>query len=234
MDTHIKNLLLATPKMRSIENKDEKDRIFQDDMIDAYIRKYVNLTKQMAHDYKRYAINAFLTEMYCDTKENPKYPAKHKELIERALYGDQGWYKLKDKLLKVNDLNLDNLDMALPYSIKKAARELHDHFSNVLQVQDIDERTLTKIQDQSAEFEDDEEEEEVDVDYSKLPSEKSAKKDLDEFAKEVDQVSFRQLKKKIILERADSRNSMRSRMSRQNGEAEQADKQYMDRSFQKT
>lgn len=45
MDTHIKNLLKATPKMRSIENKDEKDRIFQDDMIDAYIRKYVNLTK---------------------------------------------------------------------------------------------------------------------------------------------------------------------------------------------
>ena len=66
MDQHTKNLLLATPKMRSIENKDEKDRIFQDDMIDAYIRKYVNLTKQMAHDYKRFAINAFLTEMYCD------------------------------------------------------------------------------------------------------------------------------------------------------------------------
>ena len=68
-------------------------------------------------------------------------------------------------------------------------------------------------------MEDDEEKEVVNVDYSKLPKEQSSKKDLDEFAKEVDKVSFRQLKKKIILERADSRNSMRSRMSRQNGKA---------------
>jgi len=45
MDKHIKKLLMATPKMRSIENKEEKDRVFQDDMIDAYLRKYVNLTK---------------------------------------------------------------------------------------------------------------------------------------------------------------------------------------------
>jgi len=39
-------------------------------MIDAYIRKYVNLAKTMAHDYKRHAINAFLTEMYCDGEGN--------------------------------------------------------------------------------------------------------------------------------------------------------------------
>jgi len=88
MDSHAKNLILATPRMRSIENKDEKDRLYQDDMIDAYIRKYVNLTKQMAHDYKRHAINAFMTEMYCDGESNEKYPSKHKELIEKALYGD--------------------------------------------------------------------------------------------------------------------------------------------------
>ena len=73
----------------------------------------------MASDYKRYAINAFLTEMYCDAQENPKYPAKHKNLIERALYGEEGWFKLKDKLFKVNDSNLEKLDKAsaLPYSI---------------------------------------------------------------------------------------------------------------------
>jgi len=96
----------------------------------------------MAHDYKRYAINAFLTEMYCDAETNPKYPSKHKELIERALYGDQGWYKLKDKLLEINDMNLENLNVAIPYTIRKAAKRLHDHFSKVLTVQDIDERTL--------------------------------------------------------------------------------------------
>ena len=114
-------------------------------MIDAYIKKYVNLTKVMAHDYKKFAINAFLTEMYCDGENNPRYPSKYKVLIERAQFGEQGWHKLKDRLLKVNDKNMGNLDVALPYSIKKAAKELHQYFSNTLTVQDLDEHTLQKI-----------------------------------------------------------------------------------------
>lgn len=73
--------------MRSLDNRDEKDRLYQDDLIDAYIRKYTTLTKQLANDYKRHAINAFLTEMYCGD-DNPKYSSKYKDLIERALYGD--------------------------------------------------------------------------------------------------------------------------------------------------
>ena len=95
--------------MRSIENKDEKDRLYHDDLIDGYLRKYTSLTKSLASDYKRYAINAFLTEMYCSGTENPKYSSKYKDLIERALYGEQGWHKLKDRLLKMNDKNLKNI-----------------------------------------------------------------------------------------------------------------------------
>ncbi len=34
----------------------------------------------MAIDYKKQAINCYITEMYCDTK----YPSKYKDLIERA------------------------------------------------------------------------------------------------------------------------------------------------------
>ena len=55
---------MKTPRMRSIENRDTKERLYQDDLIDAYLKRYTILTKQMCNDYKRYAINAFLTEMY--------------------------------------------------------------------------------------------------------------------------------------------------------------------------
>ena len=55
---------MKTPRMRSIENRDTKERLYQDDLIDAYLKRYTILTKQMCNDYKRHAINAFLTEMY--------------------------------------------------------------------------------------------------------------------------------------------------------------------------
>ena len=38
-------MVLKTPRMRSIENKDEKERLYQDDLIDAYLKRYVILTK---------------------------------------------------------------------------------------------------------------------------------------------------------------------------------------------
>ena len=87
MDEHERTLIRSTPKVRSIENREEKDRMYEDKLIDAYIRRYVNLSKQMALDYKRYVINAFLTETYCIGTENPKYSDKYKELTEKALYG---------------------------------------------------------------------------------------------------------------------------------------------------
>ena len=39
----------------------------------------------MVIDYKKYAINAYLTEMFCENVTN-KGQSKHKDLTERALY----------------------------------------------------------------------------------------------------------------------------------------------------
>ena len=113
---------------------------------------------------------------------------------------------MKGKLLEVNDYKMNSFDVGLPYSIRSAAKKLHEHFRNVFDMNDCDEKALQKIQVDS----EIDEMEEVEVDYGKLPGEQSVEK-LDDFASEVDQVSIRQLKKKIILERASSRNSIRSR-----------------------
>ena len=48
-----RDLVKNTPRMRSIENKEVKDVQYQDDMIDAYMKKYTRLAKQMSADYKR-------------------------------------------------------------------------------------------------------------------------------------------------------------------------------------
>ena len=45
LDDQQKKMVLKTPRMRSIENKDEKERLYQDDLIDAYLKRYVILTK---------------------------------------------------------------------------------------------------------------------------------------------------------------------------------------------
>jgi len=50
--------------MRSKENKEENNRMYEDDLLDAYIRRYVSVSKQMVEDYKRHAINAYLTETH--------------------------------------------------------------------------------------------------------------------------------------------------------------------------
>ena len=107
--------------MRSIENKDAKDRLYQDDMIDTYMKKYTRLAKQMSADYKRHAINAYITEMFCDGDDKHGAPSKHQELIERATYGDQGWHHIRDYLLKMNEKKYKNLNTSAPFSIRKAS-----------------------------------------------------------------------------------------------------------------
>jgi len=47
--------------------------------------------------YKKAAINAFLTEYYCSDNKD-RYLGKHKELTEKALFGDSEWYKLRTTL----------------------------------------------------------------------------------------------------------------------------------------
>ena len=69
--------------MLSKKNKDENDMMYEEDLLDAYIKRYVSVSKQMAEDYKRHAINAYITESYAS---KPKYPSKHRALIEKVLY----------------------------------------------------------------------------------------------------------------------------------------------------
>lgn len=53
MDPQQLAILKASPRMRSIENKEEKDRLYQDDQVDAYLKKYTTLSRRMAIDYKK-------------------------------------------------------------------------------------------------------------------------------------------------------------------------------------
>ena len=67
------------------------------------MKKYELVTKQMVNDYKVYAINAYITEKYCH-ENNSKYSSnKHKKLIEKALYGDHNWHKLREVLNEVTE-----------------------------------------------------------------------------------------------------------------------------------
>ena len=60
----------------------------------------------MVIDYKKYAINTFLTEMYCHNVNN-KSQSKHKEMMERALYQDKAWHKLRETMRRNTDAGFD-------------------------------------------------------------------------------------------------------------------------------
>ena len=158
--------------MRSIENKEEKEREYEDNLVDAYLRKYTNLAKEMAMNYKRQAINAYLTETYCGD-DNPKYAHKYRDLIEKALYSSKGWHKLRNDVLLVGELRKDKIDTSVPFSIKKAVEELHKHFKEYLDFSDLEELTVLQIKkygrESPSEFESSHAEPEID--YGSLPEE---------------------------------------------------------------
>ena len=80
---HESRILQKSPRHRSIVNKDKKDRLYQDDLIDDYLAKYSRLVKQMAQDYKREAINLYITETFCE-QEGKYPPSKNQALLEKA------------------------------------------------------------------------------------------------------------------------------------------------------
>ena len=45
MSDHEKEVMKNNPKQRLSENRDERERLYQDSLIDKYIRMYTNLTK---------------------------------------------------------------------------------------------------------------------------------------------------------------------------------------------
>ena len=144
MSDHEKEVMKTNPKYRLSENREERERLYQDSLIDNYIRMYTNLTKQMVVDYKKKAINAFLTGQYCGSDNGTaqsKYSDKHRELIEQALYGDMNWHKLKSLLVKKADSDLDQIKLSAPLAVKNAAIQIHKEFCQFVTVKDLDQNT---------------------------------------------------------------------------------------------
>jgi len=131
--------------MRSIENRGTKDQLYKDDLVDAYLRKYSMLVKQMVIDYKKQAINCYITEMYC--RKDEKYTSKYKDLIEQATMTEEKreMLALKDKLMRKNDLKLSKISTSLPFTIKKATQELHQHMKSLLDSNDITMKVLKGV-----------------------------------------------------------------------------------------
>lgn len=81
-----------------------------------------------------------MTNSYCGSVD-VKYANKHKELIERALYGNTAWHKLRERIYESSNKDLELIEREMPFSIKKASRILHQQFIKFMDIQDLDERT---------------------------------------------------------------------------------------------
>ena len=62
-------------------------------------------------DYKKKAINAFMTGKYCNASDS-KYSQKHKELIERAMYGSLTWHRVRQMLIEDSSRHLQKIKLA--------------------------------------------------------------------------------------------------------------------------
>ena len=121
----------------------------------------------MVIDYKKYAINAFLTEMYCNNNTD-KGQSKHKDLTERALYEDKAWHQLRETMRQNSDADFASLSRSLPFSLKAAASQLHVQFKRYMEIEDLDARTEANIQ-QMFQHEEEEIGKLEDLDKSLLP-----------------------------------------------------------------
>ena len=66
--------------------------------------------------YKHDAINAFMTEYFCEGQT--RYLGKHRELEEKALFGNTTWYKMRESIKDLKRSYLEELtDPKLPFSI---------------------------------------------------------------------------------------------------------------------
>ena len=91
--------------------------------------------RETAIDYKHAAINAFMTEYFCEN--NNRFLGKHREMAEKALFGNSTWYKMREQIKDLKQDYLNELsDPKLPFSIQKAAKKLHEA---VMQNLDLDE-----------------------------------------------------------------------------------------------
>ena len=85
-----------------------------------------------------------MTNSYCGSAE-VKYANKHKDLIEKALYGATAWHKVRDRIYEKTKKDLKLIEKDMPFSIKKASKLLHEQFVKFMDVRDLDEKTHMNI-----------------------------------------------------------------------------------------
>ena len=91
----------------------------------------------MTYDYKREVFNKFITEMYC--KDQQKYSGKNRDLIERALFGNSEWMKLKEKLKEAMAKKMSKIERErFPPHINQTINQLYEHFCKYMEIKDLD------------------------------------------------------------------------------------------------
>lgn len=79
--------------------------------------------------------------MYCNPKEHNKYIGKYKDVIEKSIYNKRGWYRVQEMFKANMTATLSKLSDRLPFSLKKAIKQLHELFKINFEVQDLDHQT---------------------------------------------------------------------------------------------
>ena len=80
---------MQSPKARLEMNEDRNEIARTKELVDLYLRNHSKLSRQMTENYKQDSINNVIIELFC--KDNNKYVGKHRDLIERARFGDTSW-----------------------------------------------------------------------------------------------------------------------------------------------
>ena len=90
-DKHAQQVMKQSMRNRCLDNFEERERMYQDEFIENYMRRYEALSKYLVSCYKRQVIDSFMTEQFCDESAQ-KYTGKYRDLVERALFSQEDWY----------------------------------------------------------------------------------------------------------------------------------------------
>ena len=89
----------------------------------------------MVEDYKRDAVNNVIIELYAQ-QEN-KYIGKHRDLIERAKFGNTEWRRMKEEMDEKMAKRMRIIeDQNLPVSLKRSIDKMYAHYNKFMDVKD--------------------------------------------------------------------------------------------------
>ena len=171
--------------MRIKESAEVKDREYQKAVVLRYLKTHSDLSRQMVQDYKRYAVNKFLAELYCaDGDNNPRYMGKNRDLIERAQFGTDDWRRAKvayDSAMAATMASIEGEN--IPAEVKKSIQLIYGHYQKYALVRDLDDRAAHQLgrifggEEPETESEEEEEAGEGEEEEQRSPSEMAADKD---------------------------------------------------------